>query len=140
MRGAISESGGNASLALGLAGLRFQQVVADVRARQIEIAANAFQNLRPQQKLIANAVVRCLDLLQAWIPSAPANAMRISNPPNPAIRTNLLSLVGMKPTRVAAIAFILSFPGTTNPARRIPRFPGVRSPACLSTGYEHTWL
>src|ERR1035437_5834364 len=36
--------------------------------------------------------------------------MRISNPPNPAISTSLLSTVGMKPTRDAAIDFILPFP------------------------------
>src|ERR1035438_4061937 len=50
---------------------------------------------------------------RAWIPSAPANAMRINNPPNPPISTSLLSTVGMKPTRAAAIVFILPFPITS---------------------------
>src|ERR1035437_2034061 len=44
------------------------------------------------------------------MPSTPANAMRISNQPNPAISTSLLSAVGMRPTRDTAIVFILPFP------------------------------
>src|ERR1035437_6305004 len=52
------------------------------------------------------------------MPSTPANAMRISNPPNPAISTGLLSAVGMKPTRDTTIVFILPFPNGV-PERRI---------------------
>src|ERR1017187_3859178 len=44
------------------------------------------------------------------MPSTPANAMRISNPPNPARSTSLLSTVGMRPTRETAIVFILLSP------------------------------
>src|ERR1035441_9495150 len=33
------------------------------------------------------------------MPSTPANAMRISSPPNPARSTSRLSIVGMKPAR-----------------------------------------
>src|ERR1017187_7083924 len=51
-------------MALGLAGLWLPQVVPDIRPRKIEVAPNAFQDLRPQQKLVPNAIVRCLDLLQ----------------------------------------------------------------------------
>src|ERR1017187_4846115 len=44
------------------------------------------------------------------MPSTPANAMRISNPPNPARSTSLLSTVGMRPTRDTALVFILPSP------------------------------
>src|ERR1039457_1250774 len=44
------------------------------------------------------------------MPSTPANAMRISNPPNPASSTSRLSIVGMRPTRDTAIVFILPVP------------------------------
>src|ERR1039457_5341475 len=52
--------------------------------------------------------------------------MRINNPPNPPISTSLLSTVGMKPTRAAAIVFILPFPITADAARPCPRPPGHR--------------
>src|ERR1017187_4367655 len=51
-------------MALGLAGLWLPQVVPDIRPRKIEVASNALQDLRPQEKLVPNAIVRCLDLLQ----------------------------------------------------------------------------
>ena len=55
-------------MALGSSRLRLQQVVPDVGAREIEIAANPFQNLRPQHEIVANAIVRCLDLLKGLDP------------------------------------------------------------------------
>src|ERR1019366_4151118 len=51
-------------MALGLAGMWLQQVVPDIGPGEIEVAPNAFQDLGPQQKLVPNAIVRCLDLLQ----------------------------------------------------------------------------
>ena len=42
---------------------------------------------------------------RAWIPSAPANAMRISNPPKPTISTSLLFTVGIKPARCSHAGF-----------------------------------
>ena len=56
------------AMALGFTGLWLQQVVPDVGAGEIEVASNTFQDLRPQQKLVANAIVRCLDLLKGLDP------------------------------------------------------------------------
>ena len=33
-----------------------QQVVPDIRPREIEVTSNTFQDLRPQQKLVSNAM------------------------------------------------------------------------------------
>src|ERR1035437_4272751 len=51
-------------MAIGFTCLWLQQVVPDIRPREIEVTSNAFQDLRPQQKLVPNAIVRCLDLLK----------------------------------------------------------------------------
>src|SRR5450631_1005807 len=52
------------AMAIGFTSVWLQQVVPDIRPREIEVASNAFQDLRPQQKLVPNAIIRCLDPLK----------------------------------------------------------------------------
>src|SRR3954453_16615833 len=52
------------SMAFRTSGIRFEQVVAHVRAGEIEVATDALEDLRPKQEVVANAVVRGLDLLK----------------------------------------------------------------------------